>query len=62
MKDQAFYITGVSKKEYLDWCKDNKKPSYKAATKRDFFERIRQGKLCRDAISGKLVVKRVKTK
>ena len=60
MKDQAFIICGVTEKEYLDWCEKNNKKAYKQSTKADFFARIRSGRLARDSITGKLVVKRIK--
>lgn len=60
MKDQAFHITGVTKDEYLDWCKQNDKPSYKQETKKEFFYKIRTMRLVRDSITGKLVIKRIK--
>lgn len=62
MKEQAFYITGTTKEEYIDWCKETHRATYKQASKREFFNRIRTGKLCRDALTGKLVAKRVKGK
>lgn len=62
MKQQAFYITGTTYEEYVQWCKENNKAPYKYATKRDFFARIRSGRLCRDNLTGKLVVKRAKSK
>lgn len=58
MKLQAFYITGTTYEEYLAWCKENNRPAYKQSSKREFFTKIRIGKLCRDNITGKLVNKR----
>lgn len=60
MKDQAFRITETTKQEYLDWCKQNNRPSYKQESKREFFNRIRTFRLCRDSVTGKLVIKRGK--
>jgi hypothetical protein len=60
MKDQAFSITKTTKAEFLEWCKENKKPAYKAETKQDFFDKVKTGRLVRDAATGKLVVKRIK--
>ena len=59
MKDQAFCITETTKQEYLDWCKKNNKPSYKLESKKEFFARIKEGKLVRDSATG-LLVKRVR--
>lgn len=54
---QAFALAGVTLAEYKRWCKDNKKAAYKQETKEDFFARIRDGRLVRDARTGKLVKK-----
>ena len=62
MKQQAFYITGTTYDEYVAWCKENSKPTYRYASKQEFFRRIRTGRLCRDSVTNKLVVKRVKDK
>lgn len=53
---QAFIAAGVSIDEYKKWCKLVGKPAYKESTKRDFFERIMDGRLQRDE-HGKLVKK-----
>ena len=60
MKDQAFCITNTTKADYLEWCEKNSKPAYKAESKKEFFSKIKEGKLIRDSASGKLVVKRPK--
>ncbi len=60
MKDQAFHITKTTKEEYLEWCKQNDKPSYKQETKNEFFYKIRTMRLVRDSATGKLIIKRVK--
>ena len=57
MNKQAFILAGVTEAEYKRWCRDNKKPAYKPETKADFFARIRDGRLCRDVRTGKLVKK-----
>lgn len=53
---QAFILAGVTINEYKQWCKEVNKPAYKQSTKEDFFARIQDGRLVRDA-SGKLVKK-----
>ena len=58
MNRQLRYATGVSEAEYKQWCKDNKKPAYKASSKKEFFDRIADGRLVRDAYTGKLVKSR----
>lgn len=57
LNKEAFKLVGVSETEYLKWCKDNKKPAYLTSTKKDFFARIRDGRLARDQY-GNLVKKR----
>lgn len=56
MSNNAFVITGVTKEEYIKWCKENKKPSYKTETKKEFFSKIQQGKLIKDS-KGNLIKK-----
>lgn len=62
MKDQAFQIVGVTRAEYVEWCKAMKRPVYKLESKQEFFDKIRTGRIVRDASTGKLTVKRVKHK
>ena len=56
MSKQIRRWVGVTEAEYKAWCKENKKPSYKPETKADFFARIQDGRLVRDA-NGKLIKK-----
>lgn len=56
LNKQAFEIAGVTVDDYKKWCKEVKKPAYKPSTKEDFFARIQDGRLVKDA-SGKLVKK-----
>lgn len=56
MNKNAFIVAGVTEYDFKNWCKENKKPAYKTSTKQDFFARIRDGRLVKDA-SGKLVKK-----
>lgn len=58
---QAFQLAGVSEAEYRKWCKENKKPYYKAETKAEFFSKIQSGRLVKDS-DGKLVKKRLTKK
>ncbi len=53
---QAFTLTGVTVKEYEQWCKDNKRAAYKTESKVEFFARIADGRLARNE-QGKLVKK-----
>lgn len=60
---QAFNIAGVTEKDYIKWCEENHKAQYKQETKADFFARIQDGRLVKDARTGKLIKKyRKKTK
>ena len=54
---QAFKLADVTEKDYLTWCKENKKASYKPETKADFFARIQDGRLIKDIKTGKLIKK-----
>lgn len=56
MSNNAFVLAGVTKEDYLKWCKSNKKPSYKKETKTEFFSKIQNGKLTKDN-KGNLVKK-----
>lgn len=55
MNKQIYALYGVTQNEYLAWCKEVKKPSYKLVTKRDFFARLQDGRLVRDEKTFKLV-------
>ena len=57
LNKNAFKISGVTEEEYFKWCKENKKPAYLTKTKTEFFARIQDGRLARDA-QGNLVKKR----
>ena len=57
MKDQAFAITKTTRDEFDRWCKENKLPSYKIESKREFFTLIRKGELVRDSETGEIVRK-----
>lgn len=56
MSNRIFALAGVTEEQYRDWCKDNKKASYKKEVKREFFAKIQNGKIVKDS-SGKLVKK-----
>lgn len=56
MNRQCFEITGVTEKDYLDWCKEKKKSPYRTSSKREFFARINDGRLVKDK-DGKLIRK-----
>ena len=55
---QALELVGVTVDEYLFWCKENKRPSYKEETKQDFFKRIREGKIVKDVRNQRLINKK----
>ena len=57
----ALKIYGVTQKDYEDWCKTTKRPSYSNATKREFFTRLREGRLVKN-VYGQLVRKNRKRK
>lgn len=54
MNKQLFKEVGIKEEEFLDWCKQNQKPSYKRETKEEFFKLIRENKLIRN-FDGKIV-------
>ena len=56
MNKQIRRFVDVTEADYKDWCKENKKPAYKPETKAEFFARIQDGRLVKDA-NGKLVKK-----
>ena len=56
LNKQAFEVAGVTENDYKKWCKENGKAAYKQSSKEDFFARIQDGRLVKDA-SGKLVKK-----
>lgn len=53
----AFELCGVTERDYQHWCRINKKSSTNFASKREFFARIHDGRLLRDASTGVLVKK-----
>lgn len=57
MNKQLEKITGVTDDDYKQWCLDNHKPSYLNKTKRDFYGRILDGRLVKDAAGKKLLRK-----
>ena len=54
---QALELLGVTVGEYLFWCKENKMPSYKETTKKEFFKRCIEGRIVKDARNNRLVNK-----
>ena len=54
---QALRLSGVTEADYKQWCIDNHKPAYLSSTKKDFFDRIKDGRLVKDANTGKLIKK-----
>ncbi len=51
---QAFELIGVTLEDYLEWCKDNNKPSYAKKTKVKFFDLVKSKQIVRDKDTGKL--------
>ena len=49
MNRQLFETAGVTEEEFLNWCKQNKKPSYKKEVKEEFFQKIHDGKLVKNS-------------
>ena len=62
MNKQIYDLIGVTEKEYLNWCKENKKSALKIETKREFFKKITNEQLVRDSVTGNIIKKRKKTK
>lgn len=56
MNRNGLLVAGITEADYKKWCKDNKKPAYRTETKADFFARIQDGRLVKDA-NGNLVKK-----
>lgn len=56
MNKNAFLITGITKEDFIRWCKENKKPSYKKEVRSEFFSKIQEGKLVKDS-KGRLIKK-----
>ena len=58
LNDQIKQLYGVTEEDYIMWClKNDKQRSYKTSVAK-FVEKLRTGKLVRDASAGKLVVKK----
>lgn len=57
MNKQCFVAAGVTEKDYLNWCRENRKSAYKQSSKQEFFERIQDGRLVKDSMTGMLVKK-----
>lgn len=56
---QALAIVGVTIDDYLEWCLNNNKASYKNETKKEFFTKIKEGRIVRDNATKKLITKKV---
>lgn len=61
MNQNAFKLAGVTEADYKAWCKENRRPAYKASSRTEFFARIQEGRLVKDA-DGRLVKKYRKKK
>lgn len=58
LNKQTLQLYGISEDDYLSWCEKTRKAAYKQSTKKEFFERLSDGRLVKDTNSGKLVNKR----
>lgn len=56
MNKTAFRVAGVTEKDFKDWCQETGRAAYRPETKAEFFARIKDGRLVKDA-SGHLVRK-----
>lgn len=56
MNKRSLMLAGVTEEDYVKWCKDTKRAPYKTSSKTEFFNRIQEGRLVKDA-SGKLIKK-----
>ena len=52
----ALKLCGVNEEDFLNWCRENKKPAYLNSSKTKFFMEIHQRKLTKDS-DGKLIKK-----
>lgn len=59
---QLCEMFNVTNDDYRQWCKDNKKAMYKTSSKKEFFERLSDGRLVKDKRSNQLVKQRKKSK
>ena len=48
MNKQILQKLNITEKDYLTWCKNNKKPSYKREIKEEFFKKILDGKIIKN--------------
>lgn len=48
MNKKCLDLAGVDENEFYKWCRENKKPTYKTESKREFFSKIQEGKLVRN--------------
>ena len=62
LNNQIRKLYGVTEEDYMQWClKNNKQRSYKSSVAK-CVEKLRTGRLVRDTITGKLVVKKPRKK
>ena len=57
INNNALKLWNVTMDDYLAWCKENKRASYLTKTKKEFFSKLRSGRLVKDS-NGHLVKKR----
>lgn len=62
LNDQIAKLYSVSELDYQNWCKQHNYGMYKTKIKSDFFYRLLTGRLVKDPITGKLIVKRPRRK
>ena len=56
INQRALEMSNVTEQDYINWCKENKKCKSKTASKKEFFQRIQNGKLGKSK-DGKVVKK-----
>ena len=57
----ALQSVGVTEEDFKKWCEQTHRSTYSTASKKEFFSRIRTGRLAKNA-KGELVVKKPRRK
>ena len=60
MNKQIESVVNVTYEDYRQWCKENNKSWYMPKVRADFFAKIQDGRLVKDATTGKIVKKKVR--
>lgn len=56
---QALDIVGVTYDEYIEWCENTGKMPYKKSVRKEFFQKIFEGRLVRDSITKRIITKKI---